>query len=60
MWQQISVILFAQICNVHKNVASALAVSEDTQYLLTAGEKVIKVWDYHMKQDTNYQVWNFC
>uniref|UniRef100_A0A4W3J426 WD repeat domain 90 n=1 Tax=Callorhinchus milii TaxID=7868 RepID=A0A4W3J426_CALMI len=31
-------------------------VSEDVQYLLTAGEKVIKVWDYHMKQDTNFQV----
>uniref|UniRef100_A0A4W3JY68 WD repeat domain 90 n=1 Tax=Callorhinchus milii TaxID=7868 RepID=A0A4W3JY68_CALMI len=37
-------------------IASAIAVSEDVQYLLTAGEKVIKVWDYHMKQDTNFQV----
>eukprot|EP00062_Callorhinchus_milii_P017741 gi/632970473/ref/XP_007901672.1/ PREDICTED: WD repeat-containing protein 90 [Callorhinchus milii] len=48
--------LIRQICNAHKKVASAIAVSEDVQYLLTAGEKVIKVWDYHMKQDTNFQV----
>ncbi|XP_067859382.1 WD repeat-containing protein 90 isoform X2 [Heptranchias perlo] len=48
--------LIRQVCNVHKTVSSSLAVSEDIRYLLTTGEKVIKIWDYHMKQDINFQV----
>ncbi|XP_048465623.1 WD repeat-containing protein 90 [Rhincodon typus] len=47
--------LIREVCNIHKTVSTSLAVSEDIQYLLTAGEKVIKVWDYHMKQDINFQ-----
>ncbi|XP_072416196.1 WD repeat-containing protein 90 isoform X2 [Chiloscyllium punctatum] len=48
--------LIREVCNIHKTVSTSLAVSEDIQYLLTTGEKVIKVWDYHMKQDINFQV----
>ncbi|XP_041063040.1 WD repeat-containing protein 90 [Carcharodon carcharias] len=48
--------LIREVCNIHKTVSSSLAVSEDIRYLLTTGEKVIKIWDYHMKQDINFQV----
>ncbi|XP_078415215.1 WD repeat-containing protein 90 [Cetorhinus maximus] len=50
--------LIREICNIHKTVSSSLAVSEDIRYLLTTGEKVIKIWDYHMKQDINFQVFS--
>uniref|UniRef100_UPI00398F26DD WD repeat-containing protein 90 n=1 Tax=Pristiophorus japonicus TaxID=55135 RepID=UPI00398F26DD len=48
--------LIREVCNVHKTVSSSLAVSEDIRYLLTTGDKVIKIWDYHLKQDINFQV----
>lgn len=41
---------------MHKLSCSSLALSEDGRYLLTAGDKVIKVWDYQMRFDINFQV----
>lgn len=41
---------------MHKLSCSSLALSEDGRYLLTAGDKVIKVWDYQMGFDINFQV----
>lgn len=41
---------------VHKLSCSSLALSKDGRYLLTAGGKVIKVWDYQMRFDINFQV----
>ncbi|XP_059835285.1 WD repeat-containing protein 90 isoform X3 [Hypanus sabinus] len=48
--------LIREMSNVHKTFPSSLAVSEDVRYLLTTGEKVIKIWDYQMKLETNFQV----
>lgn len=41
---------------MHKVSCSSLALSKDARYLLTAGDKVIKVWDYQMRFDINFQV----
>uniref|UniRef100_A0A8C5JQT2 WD repeat domain 90 n=1 Tax=Junco hyemalis TaxID=40217 RepID=A0A8C5JQT2_JUNHY len=40
--------LVREVSSVHKLSCSSLALSKDGQYLLTAGDKVIKVWDYRM------------
>lgn len=48
--------LLREMCNIHKTVPSSLAVTEDVQYLLTTGEKVVKIWDYKMKLEINFQV----
>jgi len=34
----------------------ALDVSHEGRHLVTAGDKVVKVWDYHMRLDLNFQV----
>lgn len=41
---------------MHKLTCSSLALSKDGQYLLTAGDKVIKLWDYRMRFNINFQV----
>lgn len=45
-----------QVSQVHKQSLSSLAMSPDARYLLTAGDRVIKVWDYGMRFDVNSQV----
>lgn len=45
-----------QVSPVHKLSCSSLALSKDARYLLTAGDKVIKVWDYQMRFSINFQV----
>uniref|UniRef100_A0A8B9M989 WD repeat-containing protein 90 n=1 Tax=Accipiter nisus TaxID=211598 RepID=A0A8B9M989_9AVES len=40
--------LVREVSPVHKLSCSSLALSKDGRYLLTAGDKVIKVWDYQM------------
>ncbi|XP_007499277.1 WD repeat-containing protein 90 isoform X1 [Monodelphis domestica] len=44
-----------QLSNVHQVACSALALSEDAQFLLTAGDRAIKVWDFQMKFRTSFQ-----
>uniref|UniRef100_U3JPK0 WD repeat domain 90 n=1 Tax=Ficedula albicollis TaxID=59894 RepID=U3JPK0_FICAL len=48
--------LVREVSPVHKLTCSSLALSKDGQYLLTAGDKVIKVWDYRMRFSINFQV----
>ncbi|RXM28033.1 WD repeat-containing protein 90 [Acipenser ruthenus] len=48
--------LIREIPNVHKHVCSSVSVTDDARFLLTAGDKAVKVWDYHMKHDINFQV----
>uniref|UniRef100_A0A8C3KEF7 WD repeat-containing protein 90 n=1 Tax=Calidris pygmaea TaxID=425635 RepID=A0A8C3KEF7_9CHAR len=40
--------LVREVSPVHKVSCSSLALSKDGWYLLTAGDRVIKVWDYGM------------
>uniref|UniRef100_A0A672TSY4 WD repeat domain 90 n=1 Tax=Strigops habroptila TaxID=2489341 RepID=A0A672TSY4_STRHB len=49
--------LVREVSPVHKLSCSSLALSEDGRYLLTAGDKVIKVWDYQMRSNNNFQVY---
>ncbi|KGL85799.1 WD repeat-containing protein 90, partial [Charadrius vociferus] len=49
--------LVREVSPVHKLPCSSLALSKDGRYLLTAGDKVIKVWDYRMRFDVNFQVY---
>ncbi|XP_053269712.1 WD repeat-containing protein 90 isoform X1 [Pleuronectes platessa] len=48
--------LLREISKVHKHQISSLAVSEDSRFLLTAGHKAVKVWDYNMQLDINSQM----
>ncbi|XP_042336753.1 WD repeat-containing protein 90 isoform X3 [Sceloporus undulatus] len=48
--------LIRVVSQVHKQSCSSLALSPDARYLLTAGDRVIKVWDYGMRFDINSQV----
>ncbi|XP_028822928.1 WD repeat-containing protein 90 isoform X2 [Denticeps clupeoides] len=45
-----------QVCDVHKQCCLSLVVSDDSHYLLTAGQNTLKVWDYSMTLDINSQV----
>ncbi|XP_067407333.1 WD repeat-containing protein 90 isoform X2 [Emydura macquarii macquarii] len=49
--------LVREVSHVHKLSCSSLALSEDARYLLTAGDRVVKVWDYQMRFDINFQVY---
>lgn len=49
-------ILLSEVSNIHRGNCSSLAVSRDGKYLATAGDKVVKIWDYHMRLDINFQV----
>ncbi|XP_023792232.1 WD repeat-containing protein 90 [Cyanistes caeruleus] len=48
--------LVREVSPVHRLTCSSFALSKDGQYLLTAGDKVIKVWDYRMRFNINFQV----
>ncbi|KAM6320084.1 WD repeat-containing protein 90 [Podargus strigoides] len=49
--------LLREVSAVHKLSCSSLALSKGGRYLLTAGDKVIKVWDYQMRFNVNCQVY---
>ena len=42
--------------NVHKESCNALAVGGNDEYFFTSGEKVLKVWDYKLRFDVNFQM----
>ena len=48
--------LLNAVGQVHRETCSSLAVSENGRYLLTAGDEVLKVWDYSMSLQHNFQV----
>uniref|UniRef100_A0A670K2Y4 WD repeat-containing protein 90 n=1 Tax=Podarcis muralis TaxID=64176 RepID=A0A670K2Y4_PODMU len=48
--------LIRVVSQVHKQSCSSLAFSSDARFLLTAGDRVLKVWDYGMRFDVNSQV----
>uniref|UniRef100_F7DUM3 WD repeat-containing protein 90 n=1 Tax=Ornithorhynchus anatinus TaxID=9258 RepID=F7DUM3_ORNAN len=41
---------------VHKAACSSLAVRGDARFLLTAGDRVVKVWDYQRMSSDHFQV----
>lgn len=48
--------LLSTVNNIHRQSVDFIAVSNDGQYLVTSGDNFIKVWDYQMRLDTNFQV----
>ncbi|CAJ0940943.1 unnamed protein product [Ranitomeya imitator] len=40
--------LSREVTHVHKEFCSSLAVSADDRYLVTAGDRVVKVWDHRL------------
>ncbi|CAH3162897.1 unnamed protein product [Porites lobata] len=49
-------VLLSEMSNIHRGSCSSLDVSRDGKHLATAGDRVIKIWDYHMRLDINFQV----
>ena len=48
--------LLWQVNNIHRGGCTAVDVSPDGCHLATAGDKVVKIWDYGMRLDINFQV----
>lgn len=48
--------LLSEVPHLHRGQCSCVLVSGDGRYLVTAGDQVLKVWDYSMSMDLNFQV----
>ncbi|XP_070579992.1 WD repeat-containing protein 90-like isoform X2 [Ptychodera flava] len=48
--------LLSEVSNIHRAGCTSIDVSPDGKHLATAGDKVVKIWDYHMRLDLNFQV----
>ncbi|XP_073504675.1 WD repeat-containing protein 90 isoform X2 [Phyllobates terribilis] len=48
--------LSKEVTRVHRECCSSLAVSEDGRYLLTVGDRVVKVWDHGLAGTSRPQV----
>ncbi|CAI8047359.1 WD repeat-containing protein 90 [Geodia barretti] len=48
--------LLSQVSRVHRGVCSAISLTGGGRHILTAGDNSIKVWDYSMTLDLNFQV----
>lgn len=45
-----------KVSNIHRKTSTCLDTSSDGRYLATSGDNLIKIWDYHMRLDINFQV----
>ena len=45
-----------QVSSIHRGVCTALCVTRDGRYIITAGDNSIKVWAYSTSLDLNFQV----
>jgi WD40 repeat protein len=48
--------LLSSITNICKSRADSICISNDGKFLVTSGDNVIKIWDYEMRLDKNFQV----
>ncbi|KAJ8318923.1 hypothetical protein KUTeg_004014 [Tegillarca granosa] len=48
--------IMSEISSIHRSGCSSVAVTQAGRHLATGGDKVIKIWDYNMKLDINFQV----
>ena len=48
--------LLSEVAHIHRTECTSLSVDSGGRYLLTAGDKTLKVWDYNMSLDLNFQV----
>uniref|UniRef100_H2ZR20 CFA20 domain-containing protein n=1 Tax=Ciona savignyi TaxID=51511 RepID=H2ZR20_CIOSA len=47
--------LVSVVDNIHRGNTGVVCVSDDCCHLVTTGDKLIKVWDYHRTKEVNYQ-----
>ena len=45
-----------QMSRIHRGQCSAVCVSPDGRYIITAGDSTLKVWDYSFSLSLNFQV----
>ena len=48
--------LLSEVSNIHRSKCTSLAVDRTGKYLVTGGDKTVKVWDYSLSLDLNFQV----
>lgn len=48
--------VLSTINNIHRSFTDFVGVTNDGHYLVTSGDNLIKVWDYQMRYDHNFQV----
>ncbi|XP_064594375.1 WD repeat-containing protein 90-like isoform X2 [Liolophura sinensis] len=48
--------LLAEVEHIHRTPCTSLDTTADGCYLATAGDRVVKIWDYNMNLDINFQV----
>ncbi len=48
--------LLSEAGHMHRKACSVARASKSGRYLLTAGDQVLKLWDYSMAMDINFQV----
>ena len=49
--------LLSEVGHTHSSECSSAVASDNGRYLVTAGNQVVKVWDYAMSLDLNFQVY---
>ncbi len=47
--------LITTVPNLHRSLTDCLTVSDDGRFLVTSGDNCIKVWDYEMRLEKNFQ-----
>lgn len=47
--------LIGSVSNIHRSLTDCLTVSDDGRFLVTSGDNCIKVWDYEMRLEKNFQ-----
>lgn len=45
----------ATVPKIHKNSTDSLSVTNDGRYLITSGDNLVKIWDYEMRLEKNFQ-----
>ncbi len=48
--------LLSSVGRIHRSMTDCLTTSSDGVYLATSGDNCIKIWDYEMRLEKNYQV----
>ncbi|XP_048238655.1 WD repeat-containing protein 90-like isoform X1 [Haliotis rufescens] len=48
--------LLTEVEHIHRGGCTSLTTTSDGRYLATAGDRVVKIWDYAINLDINFQV----
>ena len=45
-----------QVSHIHRGLCTAISLTSGGRHIITAGDNSIKIWDYSMALDLNFQV----